>query len=77
MHQAEAAQFLSAWVQRGGQHPFDLVFLDAFDGEDNVPEQLSTPGKPIDWSTRDSNYKACLVAYVCAKIASPGKSFRV
>lgn len=46
VHQAEAAEFLAAWVRKGGEHPFDLVFLDAFDGDDNVPSQLSSPGEP-------------------------------
>ena len=49
LHCADAAAFLRE-QQAGGQRqqqqqqPYDLVFMDAFDGEDNVPAALCTPG---------------------------------
>lgn len=39
----DAAAYVADRVRRGAQ-PLDMVFLDAFDGDDNVPETLCSPG---------------------------------
>ena len=51
LHTADAAAFLEQRQQQGQQHQgqqeqesYDLVFMDAFDGEDAVPAALCTPG---------------------------------
>ena len=44
LQQADAVDCLAAWGVSGTEAAFDLVFLDAFDGDDNVPPQLCTPG---------------------------------
>lgn len=31
--------------QQQGQQPYDIMFMDAFDGEDDVPAALCTPGE--------------------------------
>ena len=31
-------------IARRGSRPLDFVYLDAFDGDDNVPESLCSPG---------------------------------
>ena len=57
LHTADAAAFLEQQQQaqqeqqRQGRRqqegePYDLVFMDAFDGEDAVPAALCTPGAP-------------------------------
>ena len=42
LHTADALDFLAA--RKGPQPPYDLVVMDAFDGEDSVPAALCTPG---------------------------------
>ncbi|GAB4814121.1 hypothetical protein N2152v2_001167 [Parachlorella kessleri] len=51
LHRADAFQFVRDFVVQQQQHGqqergrlYDLVLLDAFDGEDNVPEALCSPG---------------------------------
>jgi hypothetical protein len=60
LHTADAAAFLEQrqqaqqgqqqqqqQQQQEGEEPYDLVFMDAFDGEDAVPAALCTPGAPF------------------------------
>lgn len=47
LHQAEAGDFimkLATDVTKGLQPPVDLLFVDVFDGEDNVPASLRCAG---------------------------------
>lgn len=55
LHCADAAAFLRQRAAGGGgaaerqagqqqQQPYDLIYMDTFDGEDNVPAALRTPG---------------------------------
>ena len=40
----DAAAYVAERVRQGAQ-PLDAVFLDAFDGDDNVPQSLCSPGR--------------------------------
>ena len=42
--QADAPQADAQQGRLGSEQPYDLVCMDAFDGEDNVPAALCTPG---------------------------------
>ena len=43
----DAAAHIADIARRGSQ-PLDLVFLDAFDGDDCVPEPLCSPGTALE-----------------------------
>ena len=48
VHEGDAAEYLmhvAAEVQQGRAEPLDMVFVDAFDGNDDVPVSLCSPGK--------------------------------
>lgn len=47
LHTADAAAFLAPSMQQQGQGhaPYDLVFMDCFDGGDNVPAALCNNGE--------------------------------
>ena len=47
LHQADAADYLmrvASEVQQGSTKPLDMVFVDAFDGNDDVPASLCNSG---------------------------------
>ncbi len=47
LHTADAADYvlkLAAEVQQGRADPLDMVFIDAFDGNDNVPDPFCSSG---------------------------------
>lgn len=47
LHQADAAEYLmnvASEVQKGLTEPLDMVFVDAFDGNDDVPASLCSSG---------------------------------
>ena len=48
LHTADAADYvlnLASQVQKGLADPLDIVFIDAFDGNDDVPDCFCDPGK--------------------------------
>jgi len=48
LHTADAADYvlkLASQVHKGLADPLDVVFIDAFDGNDDVPDCFCDPGK--------------------------------
>ena len=52
LHEGDAADYilkLASQVQQGHTEPLDMVFIDAFDGNDDVPSSFCSSG--TDWLT--------------------------
>ena len=47
VHEADAIAWIGETLDKRGPGCFDIVFLDAFDSENEVPSALTTPGEPF------------------------------
>lgn len=77
LHEGDAADYilkLASQVQQGRAAPLDLVFIDAFDGNDDVPSSFCSSGTA--WlSTRKSLYDDASSLFIVMHVGFAGLCF--